>query len=379
MKILGIFYLFLFFSISCGLESFDKFVPNEDFSIRKKQKSINYPLNPYTPTDILFVIDNSGSMSHYQESLAKEFNQFLEIITEDIALDYHIGILTSNNSESSKKSHGILISGIKGSSDGLEKNFISKEDITQNPKKYKSALLSRFLVGTSGTSTETFFSPLVHAISKENLEGANEGFFREDSHLVVFFVTDTDDQSLGNNFCEICSVEYTLQKLYELKRGNRNKVIGFGAILDKEYVHGDRKKKSSLQGIKGVCTEDRVVFQKNWGKLERFIEKTGGTYFNLCSSFSDGLRKISEKLKEHIEIFIPLKKVPYVRSIKVFVGGEEIPYGYNKGWTYDPKLVGIRIKRSSLEDYIEKREGQVDKLDDIEIDFIPANLKKVLE
>ena len=47
-----------------------------------------------TPTDILFVVDNSGSMADEQENLAQNFDQFIQQIAG--AGDYRIAVVTTD-------------------------------------------------------------------------------------------------------------------------------------------------------------------------------------------------------------------------------------------------------------------------------------------
>jgi len=48
--------------------------------------------------DILFVIDNSGSMGEEQRNLSANFGNFLSVLeTEDVAANYRIGITTTDN------------------------------------------------------------------------------------------------------------------------------------------------------------------------------------------------------------------------------------------------------------------------------------------
>jgi hypothetical protein len=58
-----------------------------------------------TPVDILFVVDNSGSMADEQENLARNFNTFISELTSGKGNDYRIGIVTTDL-DSNDAAHG---------------------------------------------------------------------------------------------------------------------------------------------------------------------------------------------------------------------------------------------------------------------------------
>src|SRR5262245_28774988 len=59
-----------------------------------RESSIVVPAARPTPADILFVVDNSGSMADEQENLAANFDRFISQIAG--AGDYHIAVVTTD-------------------------------------------------------------------------------------------------------------------------------------------------------------------------------------------------------------------------------------------------------------------------------------------
>ena len=150
--------------------------------------------------DILFVVDNSGSMGDNQQNLVNNFSKFADNIRTALGedTDYHVGVVTSDaysgndptcsqlgalvtqtgGDESSNRSCGPFKSG----------RFLSKDD----------ALVSGFQciaqVGSSGNGNEDVIgaaaASLAHVV---NAPGAcNAGFLRPDSLLVLVLITDED-------------------------------------------------------------------------------------------------------------------------------------------------------------------------------------------
>jgi predicted small secreted protein len=59
------------------------------------QRKLLVPLRCTRPVDILFVIDNSASMSPKQKALANAIPQFIGAI-DSMGLDYHVGVVTTD-------------------------------------------------------------------------------------------------------------------------------------------------------------------------------------------------------------------------------------------------------------------------------------------
>lgn len=131
-------------------------------------------------TDILFVVDNSCSMSQEQSSLAVNFASFIQIV-DAIDIDYHIGVTTTDT-------------GDDGHLQGTQ------HIITQNSADPAGSFAFNVNLGTSGSATERGLHCGYLALGgggNGNLQsgGANEGFVRPDAGLRVIFVSDEPEQS----------------------------------------------------------------------------------------------------------------------------------------------------------------------------------------
>jgi hypothetical protein len=64
----------------------------------QEQKDVSFPLEANKDVDILFVIDNSGSMSEEQRTLAANFESFIGVLEQPLVdASYRIGITTTDN------------------------------------------------------------------------------------------------------------------------------------------------------------------------------------------------------------------------------------------------------------------------------------------
>ncbi len=137
------------------------------------------------PTDILFVIDDSGSMIEEQTLLRDGLAAFINHLeTSAIASDFQIGVTTT-----SVVNFGSADDGVSGGA--LEPPGIMRAGDANLVTDFQGAVL----VGTSGYGREQPFAAARRAIEKSATGGVNEGFLRDGAKLAVIFLSDEDDCS----------------------------------------------------------------------------------------------------------------------------------------------------------------------------------------
>jgi len=166
-----------------------------------------------TKVDILFVIDNSGSMADEQQKLIANFPGFAEEIQSTLGeVDgYNVGVVTSDDYWNVFASPGI-------NADAMECRVLGGL-VTANPTQactpYAAGnrfmteaddLATRFAcaanVGDQGIGLEQMGGAAVNALlpSLSAPGGCNDGFLRDDALLILVLITDEDDdiESLGD-------------------------------------------------------------------------------------------------------------------------------------------------------------------------------------
>jgi hypothetical protein len=147
--------------------------------------------------DLLFVIDNSGSMLVEQQTLIASFDGFIAGIQDNLdeANDYHIGVVTTDAYSLNFAECQTLGALVTESADGVcgpwtAGRYISLAD------DLESAFTCAARVGDTGSTDEHQVEAALRAISPEL--GAplacNEGFIRDDALLVLVIITDEDDE-----------------------------------------------------------------------------------------------------------------------------------------------------------------------------------------
>lgn len=289
MKKKLLFALSLSFILSsCNSTNPDRQAPAEEeiefVTVQGDQsESLNDP-----KVNILFVVDNSGSMQNYQNKLSKNIKLFSERFFKNSRIDYRIGVVPVFDSKylddqtvyrSGRRIMNALgelvpLRGLESSDDPTQL-FISRS--TQNPQK---VLQETVVLGTQwGPEAEESFSPVL-AIADEKINSEkNKNFYDPEAYLAVIFLTDADDVTAG------LSGEDFYQRLVQLKNGDRSKILIAAAL-------------PNLSNNSSECTKD------GRGPLQAFpalLAISGAIYADLCSeSFGNRLADFGKYLVQRV-------------------------------------------------------------------------------
>jgi hypothetical protein len=145
--------------------------------------------------DLLFVIDNSGSMSEEQENLASNFPRVIGVLDalKGGGIDYRVGVTTT--------SIGAALAGIPFLMSTSENGALLQTNDMQQPwlSRGEPNLAERFTalatVGTSGSGKEQPLRAALAAVSEPLTTGSNAGFLRPDALTAIVVLTDEDDSS----------------------------------------------------------------------------------------------------------------------------------------------------------------------------------------
>lgn len=229
--------------------------------------------------DVLWMVDNSGSMAAEQAKVAERFNEFFSQLIRS-AVDYHIGVVTSDPIE-----NGVLRPYIGPAVDGCSNcRFISTDVSCENPDvdisglsteseienelldQCQAQLVFRKLVsvGIDGTAAEQAFPQAAAALGARDVDPTtglplnnpppeNDGFIRSDAALYIVFVSDEEEGDKEDG----SPVRY-YQRLFESLKGagNENKV----AVA---AITGYPTNNPDLPPIGEVCDVLQTTFDSN--------------------------------------------------------------------------------------------------------------------
>ncbi len=289
----GIWALLALAILSCGRQDdllfYVKDVPQQLFEGTHKLKEIQGE----SQVDILWVIDNSGSMGSYQQDLIKNADTFINDFVSKGGLEWKMGIISStlNNKP--------FI--------GFDAATLLTYQTKNNTDRFKAAVRK---LGTFGDVSERFFAPITEHLTKF------PDFLRRRASLAVILLTDAPEQS------RIPAATF-LASLKSFK-GDLKKVVTYGVFASVDFG----------------CT----FTDENWNyagsPYEEVIKTTKGKVYKLCNNdFGKNLADLGKDLVERVRRpFIPLADRPVVSSVRVIYKGKDLPGGpVDQGglWVYD--------------------------------------------
>jgi hypothetical protein len=155
--------------------------------------------------DIVFVVDDSGSMQEEQTNLATNFPQFAAVLDAyEVApgqpLDYRVALTTTGRTITTTLSVPPLPpiplteqgdNGAFRNTCGSPKRWIDRAD-----GNLGATLACRANVGTSGPGAAEMplYTPML-GLNERIVDGTNAGFLRDDALLAIVMITDEDDCS----------------------------------------------------------------------------------------------------------------------------------------------------------------------------------------
>ena len=242
--------------------------------------------------DILFVVDNSGSMSEEQTKLGNSFNTFINwLVGKNV--DYRIAVTTTDMVDSNHSGR------FQGNPKVLSPQTANVVD----------AFKANVQVGTSGSATEKGLEGGLKALQEPLISSTNTGFLRPEARLFVVFVTDEEDSSPG-----------TAQSY----------VDGFKA------VKGGDLSKIFFAAIAGPPPYGCFTFSSSADAGTRYktvVDSTSGLFGSICDNdFGVTLQNLAFEVTASNGDF-PLTQVPIPSTIRVTVDGIPQPAG---NWVYLP-------------------------------------------
>ena len=247
--------------------------------------------------DIIWVIDNSGSMFPFQNSLINNMSSFFTAFFAQQDVDFRMGFITTDNH--------MLVSG-----DYIDKN-------TPDPISAATDIL--LSIGTYGNGNERGLFELNNAMSHFVSSGI---FMREDANFVVIFLSDEADNS-ANPYTWFISA-------YSIKK-DPTKFKAYGVIGD--YP----------SGCNGLFNGYPYSADYGSGYYE-LINYYGGDWFSICNpDWATSLTSIANDII--IRSVYPLSESDPVEStIEVYVNSQLL----TTGWLYDSSDNSVKFDANHI-------------------------------
>ncbi len=242
-------------------------------------------------TDILIIVDDSGSMYSSQIYLSQTATSFFTKLTQN-AVDYQIAVITTTLS-----GQGSLFRG-------------TPNILTPNTPNAATLFSSLVRVGTNGSATEKGLESAYTALTPPNITNQNKGFLRADSNLLLLFVSDEDDFSTQ-------PVSFFIQEFKSLKLSPYSVRIG---VL-------------TLPCTPSSCTDRYGQVWQALGGIHFPLTTT--TLGNPISANVNAFMLQAADLARGLSPRFSLRQTPISGSISVKVGGLSVLQDPNNGWAYE--------------------------------------------
>lgn len=287
----------------------------------------------FTPRklDVLFLIDNSGSMQTSQNNLANNFPSFINRFI-DKGYDFRLAVATSDAYRSATNAKFK-----SGTTPAIY--VIDKADYNLSLQSEKDKLISDFSanvrVGVTGHGDERAFSSFQASLTSTD----NANFHRPDAYLAVVIVSDEEDYSHADlNFIEpSTATNVDVSPLYT--------VASYKTFLE-QFTNGLSTQDFSVSTISildSACQTQLGAGRKIGYRYMALADMTGGTKNSLCAAFDATLDNISSSIASQTSAEFQLNKKPIVNSIRVLIDGVLVPESSTDGWSYNSTTNTIKI------------------------------------
>ncbi len=242
--------------------------------------------------DILFVVDNSGSMGEEQTKLGQSFTTFINwLVGKNV--DYHIAVTTTDMVDANHQ----------GKFQG------SPTVLTPATPNVIVEFQQNAAVGTVGSADEQGLAAGLAALQPGLLASTNAGFLRSNARLFVVFVTDEEDASSGTPSSYVSNFA-------AVKGGDLTKIF-FAAIAGPPPLGCFNFSSSADAGT----------------RYKSVVDATTGLFGSICDAdFGVTLQNLAFEVTATSGDF-PLTQIPDAGTIQVMVDGVIAPVGQ---WVYIP-------------------------------------------
>jgi hypothetical protein len=249
-------------------------------SYQSMTETFNQSASSTKKLDILWVIDDSGSMADEQDALGTNFSAFIDnFIAKNV--DFKMAITSTDCSSTLKCGKTVSGSDTK----------LTSAKAGQNSNLFKSDFQSLVNVGTAGSGNEKGLQAAEQFMIKDQDPAKVNKFLRSDAYLAVVIVSDEEDQSPK-------LVDDYTNALKGLKSSNGLvKVYSVVDVNDTNFGNGvtvgSARYKAASNNTAGLIMDIRDDFYNS-------LSGMGESIINLLDSFALGAQPIPGSLKVYV-------------------------------------------------------------------------------
>jgi hypothetical protein len=310
---------------------------NPSFSVLPSSKSFKQGSSTVNnKLDILWVVDNSGSMNPIQNTLTTAFQSFIQGFQQK-NYNFHMSVTSSEAylagaSYTGNSSYARFKDGVS-SHTGV---FVA----TNSTPNLNNVFVTNASLGSNGNGDERVFQSFMETLS--NPVNNQYSFRRADAFLAVIIVSDEDDFSTDGSGS--LNRNYNSPLLHS--------VTSYVNYLDQKTQSTAALRRYSVSAITikdSACASAQAATGGIMGQRYMALATvTNGVVGDLCaSSYASTLNEIQNKIAELSTQFY-LSRVPVESTIVVYVNNVFVPNSTTNGWTFNPASNSIVFHGSSI-------------------------------
>ncbi len=292
--------------------------------------------------DVLFVIDNSGSMAGEQATLAAGFADFIRAFQAK-AVDFHLGVITTDvqNTNASDWANRMPAGFINPNRGDLLSRSAGQRFLTSATPNLNAAFSSLTNVGTRGSGAEQGLKSLGYFLEAGKLGagGTNAGFVREDALLSIVVLSDENECTVGESADS--RIDGVLNRLKVVK-GSASRGYSFHFInsINANKPNPVPAPDQTITSCPGEWFYPTVYL--------RAAERTGSPSFDIARNFANDLGDIGESIVNQNQSKFKLSSKPAVGSVQVTLGGTNVAENGANGFVVDYVANTIELRGAAL-------------------------------
>lgn len=294
----------------------------QTYSLPETSQEFSSSITYNNKVDLVLMVDNSTSMSTYQNRLAAQAGGMINALNA-YGMDYRIVVVTTDMR-----------------AEGNGGKFVgSPKVLTKETPSLSSVLTSRIQQGNDGSTLERGLQSIETALNKET------GFLRDDALLAVLTLSNEDDYS-----------EFDVNHYKQYFDHLKPKFNGVTQAWLVNFIGVPSLNSNCTTALDGIYKEPGL----RWIEL---ANASGGLNQPICDTTLDlAVKNIRQRIVEVLTEFA-LGRKPVLGSIVVKINGKLIPESATDGWEYLEDGHRIRFHGTAIP-------GSA--TDKISIDFKPA-------
>ncbi len=318
--------------------------PTPTANVKSGSNEFSPPAVEVAPkVDLLFVVDNSGSMSDDQNILAQSFGDFIKAF-KDREVDYQIGVTSTDTTPYGNGSYwnnGARVKGYINPGPGrLLSKFMNLPWVVPTDNNIIGHFTANAKLGTGGAGSEQGLPALELFLADDKIGkgGFNEGFIREDAMLSVVVVSDEDSDIKESGMTPEKLADRLIARLGQVK-GPKSRGYSCDFVIDLNAKMPSGGVKYPLNGSMHNGYPNAYL---------KASQKMGCRNLDISKNWGPDLVKIGYDIINQAEKEFKLSAKPINGSIVVKIDGKVIAADASNGYVYHSDRQTIELRGEAL-------------------------------